>query len=217
MGDNKLPTELSKTSQPMAWNQPPKKEVLPARAQDMTFVKPAHSDVTPTQEDTVCISQSNFDPRHPMQRTLNTEAVKGLLSQVQASIPHTGLCQFWGKNSQLPKPNNSSRAPKLWSLVIFSHENVATVSPDMFYKPTAVQCFEYMRSRTLLQGDVAAVEEATRGQTDSALWYALHNGRLTSSRFGEILHRRSTTNPRQLVRDITGYGGYARGMPPQIR
>ena len=145
MGDNKLPTELSKTSQPMAWNQPPKKEVLPARAQDMTFVKPAHSDVTPTQEDTVCISQSNFDPRHPMQRTLNTEAVKGLLSQVQASIPHTGLSQFWGKNSQLPKPNNSSRAPKSWSLVIFSYENVATVSPDMFYKPTAVQCFEYMR------------------------------------------------------------------------
>ena len=87
-----------------------------------------------------------------MQRTLNTEAVKGLLSQVQASIPCTGLSQFWGKNSQLPKPNNSSSAPKLWSLVIFSHENVATVSPDMFYKPTAVQWFEYMRSRTLSQG-----------------------------------------------------------------
>ena len=47
--------------------------------------------------------------------------------------------------------------------------------------------------------------------------YALHNGRLTSSRFGEILHRRSTTNPKRLVRDIMGYGGYARGMPPQIR
>ena len=29
-GDDMLPTELSKTSQPMTWNQPPKKEVLPA-------------------------------------------------------------------------------------------------------------------------------------------------------------------------------------------
>ena len=100
MGDNKLPTELSKTSQPiMTWNQPPKKEVLPARAQDMTSVKPAHSDVMPTQDDTVCISRCDFDLRHPMHRTLKTEAVKGLLSQVQASIPHTGLSQFWGKSS----------------------------------------------------------------------------------------------------------------------
>ena len=97
VGDNKLPTELSKTSQPMTWNQPSKKEILSARAQDTTFVKPAHSDVTPTQEDTVSISWSNFDPRPPMHCTLNTEAVKGLLSQVQASIPHTGLSQFWGK------------------------------------------------------------------------------------------------------------------------
>ena len=82
-----------------------------------------------------------------MHRTLNTEAVKGLLSQVQASIPHTGLSQFWGKNSQLPKPDNSSSASKLWSLVIFSHKNVAPVSLDMFYKPTAVQCFEYVHAK----------------------------------------------------------------------
>lgn len=55
--DDKLPTELSETSQPilMTWNQPPKKEVLPARAQDMIFVEPAHSDVKPTQKDAVCI------------------------------------------------------------------------------------------------------------------------------------------------------------------
>ena len=50
-GDDMLPTELSKTSQPMTWNQPPKKEVLPARVQDMNFVKPNHGDINPTQED----------------------------------------------------------------------------------------------------------------------------------------------------------------------
>ena len=60
---------------------------------------------------------------------------------------------------------------------------------------------------------MVAVEEATCGQTDSALWYALHYGTLTNSRFGEILHHKSTTNPRRLLRDITGYGGYAKGMP----
>ena len=35
---------------------------------------------------------------------------------------------------------------------------------------------------------VQKIEAATRGQSASELWYALRNGRLTSSRFGEILH-----------------------------
>ena len=217
-GDDKLPTELSKTSKPMTWNQPPKKEVLPARAQDVIFVKPVHSDVKPTAENTVCISRSDFDPRHPTHRTLNTEAVKSLLSQIQSSVPLTGLSQFRERNPQVVDPNsNSSGALRLWSHVIFSHENTAAVSSDMFYKPTAAQCFEYQQGRTLSQSEVEAIEAATRGQTESTLWYALHNGRLTSSRFGEILHRRSTTNPRRVVRDIMGYGGHSRGMPPQMR
>ena len=55
-----------------------------------------------------------------------------------------------------------------------------------------------------------------QGQTESALWCSLHNGRLTSSRFGEILHCRSTTNPRHLVPDKMGYGGHLKGTPPQI-
>ena len=59
----------------------------------------------------------------------------------------------------------------------------------------------------LIQSDVEAIEVATCGQTESDLWCALHNGRLTSYRFGEILHRRPTTNPRHLVPDIMGYGG----------
>jgi len=33
VGDNLLPSEISKTSQPMKWNQPPKKEIAPAQAQ----------------------------------------------------------------------------------------------------------------------------------------------------------------------------------------
>ena len=60
--DDNLPSVLSKTSQPRyVWTQPPKKEVLPAHAQGMTLVKPALSDVKPTQEDTVCILRSNFE------------------------------------------------------------------------------------------------------------------------------------------------------------
>ena len=42
--DAELPTENSKTSTAMTWNQPPKKVVTPARATSMTFVKPSHGD-----------------------------------------------------------------------------------------------------------------------------------------------------------------------------
>ena len=44
-GQDILATEVSKTSKPMAWNQPPKKEVNPARAKDINFVNPSHSDL----------------------------------------------------------------------------------------------------------------------------------------------------------------------------
>ena len=42
--DDELPTEKSRISLPMKWNQPPKKTVAPDRAGKMNFVKPSHGD-----------------------------------------------------------------------------------------------------------------------------------------------------------------------------
>ena len=71
---------------------------------------------------------------------------------------------------------------------------------------------------TLPPSEVHEIEAATRGQTENKLWQALHNGRLTSSRFGEILHRRPTTDPRRLLMDIMGYRkDTLKNIPPQIR
>jgi len=69
----------------------------------------------------------------------------------------------------------------------------------------------------LSNSQVAALEAATRAQSDSELWIVLHNGRLTSSRFGEILKRRATTDPTRLVIDIMGYNGPLRHLPPAMR
>ena len=54
----------------------------------------------------------------------------------------------------------------------------------------------------LLLDECDSIEIATRGQASNKLWLALHNGRITSSRFGEILHRRESTNPQNLVKRI---------------
>ena len=50
----------------------------------------------------------------------------------------------------------------------------------------------------LLPSEVSAIEEATRGQSANELWFALRN-------------------PRRWVRDIMGYGGPMKCLPPQIR
>jgi hypothetical protein len=137
-------------------------------------------------------------------------------------MPNTGLRHFWETNTsrhQTIQQPDESFSP--WNYVIFSHEkhldfqNKLT-NTDML---TSYQCYGYMKSMTLSQEEVDQIEKATREQADSKLWHALRNGRLTSSRFGEILHRRQTTDSRRLVKDIMGYrkANVSRLVPPQIR
>ena len=52
---------------------------------------------------------------------------------------------------------------------------------------------------------VVDIEKSTRKQADSKLWLALHNGRITSSQFGEIWCCKDTTNPSVLVKSLMGY------------
>ena len=203
-GKEELPSDLSKTSKPMTWNQPPKKEINPARAEDMVFVKPTHSDVNRI-DNAHSIQRSQFDPRHPADRTLQKNAMNKLLNRVQLSMPGTGLQQFWQTRS-CEVPSSSNHFLRLWDHVLFWPENASTVSCENFYPATSVQCYEYLSTLHLSHDEVKNIELATRGQADNNLWYALRNGRLTCSKFGEIMHRHESTNPRRLVKDIMGYG-----------
>ena len=134
---------------------------------------------------------------------------------VQTSIPGTGLQQFW-KTRSSEKVTSENQLLTLWNHVLFWHENASSVSCDKFFTPTEEQCSEYFSNLTLSYNEVEAIEGATCGQADNDLWFALRNGRLTSSRFGEILHRRQSTDSRRLVKDIMGYGGRMKRVPPQI-
>ena len=118
-GNEKLPTEFSRTSQPMKWNQQPKKEIAPARSQDMTFVKPAHCD-TKKEDKIECISKSEFDPRHPMHRTLQEDRLTTLLCNLQRTLPGTELQQFWVQRSQDECESTAYTTLSIvWSHVIF--------------------------------------------------------------------------------------------------
>ena len=82
-----LPTDISKTSKPMTWNQPPKKTVTPDCSSSMQFVKPSHGDL-PLQR----IRRSTFDPHAvEYQGDIDKERVDRLIVHVQESMPSTSL------------------------------------------------------------------------------------------------------------------------------
>ena len=214
--DPELPAEISKTSKPMAWHQPPKKTVPSAYASNIKFVKPCHGD--DLQPSSQLLHRCSFDPRHPQHRKINHSSVDLLLAQVQKTMPNTGLLQFWQS-----KPCTDHTIPTteeitmLWNYVIFSHQKITSITRDKFFMPSVVDCHGYLREMKITQDIVDTIEMATREQSECELWYALRNGRLTSSKFGEILRRRPSTDSRRLVRDIMGYSKPMQHLPPQIR
>ena len=142
-------------------------------------------------------------------------SVNKLIADVKNSVQCTGLEQFW-----LDKPSNGSVnlefSVNLWNHVIFSHDKISVIREN-FFTPTTADCYGYLDQMKLPVDVVENIEVATRQQSDCELWFALRNGRITSSKFGEILHRRSSTDPKRLVKDIMGYGGPIKHQPPQIR
>ena len=204
--NDELPTEVSKTLQPTKWNQPPKKSVPPTCANDMVvFVKPSHGQV-----ENMHIPRSSFDPHRPCHHQLNEEAVQKLLSRIETS---TGLCQFWKSGATALDVSSST----LWNHMLFSREHATTVICGSLFEPTTQQCYEYLDKASLNIDEVEMIEGTTRDQSDCELWYALRNGRLTSSRFGEIRNRKQITDSKRLVRDIMGYGKQLKVLPRQIR
>ena len=106
-----LPTDLSKMSKPMAWNQPPKKTVTPECSSNMQFVKPSHGDLS-----LQIISRSTFDPRCMEHRDVNQEKLDCLILCVRQFMPHSGLQHFWCDGPNLETlPGDAS----MWSHVLF--------------------------------------------------------------------------------------------------
>ena len=151
---DELATEKSRTSLPMRWNQPPKKTVAPDCANNMNFVKQSHGD-DPEAESSDHLSGSKFDPRCAKHQVLNKQSLNKLLSEVQKSVPNTGLQQFWVSNC----PDSTINYEILWRHVIFSHMalHASTLVQENFYNPTLAQCYDYLSHIKLLLDEVAMI------------------------------------------------------------
>ena len=153
---DELPYDLSKTSKAMTWNQPPKKEIKPARAKDIEFVKPSHGDIDEVKG-VQSIQRNQFDPRHPVHRLLNPDKLNQLLKRVQTSMPGTGLQQFWKTRPSEKAISTENQLPALWNYVLFWHDNASSVSCEKFFTPTEGQCTEYFSNLTLSYDEVEAI------------------------------------------------------------
>ncbi len=64
------------TSKPIAWKQPPKKEVDPVRAKDTNFVKLSHSDTKQEEAYRNSLYKCHkFDPRQVIEHLISKESL----------------------------------------------------------------------------------------------------------------------------------------------
>lgn len=98
-------------------------------------------------------------------------------------------------------------------LVLFSVEtgsgDLPTLRRDDFV--------EHVEAITLTWELADSLEKATREQASSQLWRDLHNGWLTSSRFGQIQRCQSSTCSDNLVTTLMGNKQQLDFLPPAMR
>ena len=88
-----LPSDLSKTSMPMQWNQAPQKVVQPAAVKDIKLVKASQG----ARDESLAEAlgpEADFDPRDPDDRVLNEDAKDTLLRSLQLGHPKSGIEQY---------------------------------------------------------------------------------------------------------------------------
>ena len=199
-GWKELPTEISPTSQPMKWNQPPKKVVSAKPVKEISFRKSSFAKTSATLA--VKCPRSSFDPRAPNDRSLDQARVDQLLEDVKSVFPESGLFHFWEDNPKTVKRRKfeddgaTDNLEQMVQKLILKSRSIPLADESNFNREQKYALF--VAGGDLLQ----RVEELTRQQTASQLWHDLHKGRLTSSRFGEVLHRRKSTCPDNLVTRI---------------
>ena len=96
-GATEFPTELTRTSQPCKWNQPPKKSVAAAAVSSIKFSSPAHGVEVKEK-----VAIESFDPRCESMRTLHEGAFAQLTVDLQGCFPESGLFELWQESTRTP-------------------------------------------------------------------------------------------------------------------
>ena len=183
-----------------------------------------NSPITSTSKD---VSQSTGiehnipteDDRPPDDDTLTT-----LVQTIASTYPQSGLAHFWLTPSS--DQADSTLMPPLAEdhdvqdgLLQLTHkliiwDGINTALPQSAIELDGVNteteyfkelCREFEQEQIINSTLSNFIEQVTHGQSSCDLWMLLHNGRITSSLFGEIMQRRESTDPASIQRRIMGY------------
>ena len=161
------------------------------------------------------IHPSCFDPRSPMDR-LQDGVNCTLLKRLREHGSDCVLFHLWDIDTFPVTPRKIPRVKM--ELDIVSSESMddrvrGLLLESPLGQPVPSVCSEFLpdmcadyASRQIISKELQSyVERCTKGQSTCDIWKKLHIGRVTSSKFGEICHRRPTTSPDRLVSTIMGY------------
>ena len=228
-GEKCIPIDNTVTDKLQQWHIPPKRTVQPQLIKDINFVKSEYGKVKlgPSEK------KQNFDPRHTDDRTLSLMDVDTLISSVTASCPTSGIRHFWPSASDDSATNTSTVTPTndvsvssfLYPLIVYQASQplslpdtvleLADVDPDCTVFKELCHLFE---SQQVISEELSKqIEQLTVMQSESSLWCDIHNGRITSSRFGQIVHRRETTDTTSIIKQVMGYNSAKYSNLPQLQ
>ncbi|XP_069100988.1 uncharacterized protein [Argopecten irradians] len=189
---------LSCTSKLSKWNVPRKLTMKPCPLRDLKLSKPTLEPEKPSR------TVLEFDPRHTSDKMLDYNHYAEKMRELRSIFPNTGMAHLaiipdsvpdFLEEEEVTTTKNEMEA-RLQQLIYTANTSIpATIDKELQ---------EY-------------VEKNTRQQRESELWLDLHKGRITSSRFGDVMA--SGPSPNSLIKELLNGSSLNKysTLPPSVQ
>ena len=216
-----IPSDKTVTDQLQQWHVPSKRSIQPQPVKDIQFNKREYGKNVKAGTSS---QKKAYDPRHTCDRTLDREQMDTLVSRIVAACPASGIKHFWVDRADFVEgamPESLSASQSLEPLIIYQASKPSCL-PDTVVDLADIDpgctvfkelCYLYEEQQVLSEELSSQIEMLTVTQRQCDLWHDLHNGRITSSKFGQIVHRRETTDTRSIVGQLMGYDSSPSSLP----
>ena len=130
-----------------------------------------------------------FDPRVPSQREYQSHRTIAAVRSLNLIAPANSLQHLWGFSADPPSAEIE--------IEVVTEPSLHDLAWGLVLRPTAVPAA--LLQQALQPNVIEFIEKETREQSSSNLWKCLHEGRITSSLFGEVFKAKQ---PKSLIEKI---------------
>ena len=203
-----IPEDTTCTGKPCEWNKPPRRDVQPQHLTDIKFRKLEFGKDTSGPLPSSAVMA--FDPRNGSTEERRVDARAKLLNQLEEAgpdgAPASGVLYFWDRAPLLTREKEEKSFEMKLGESFIVYDGVSPLSDEIDDEELIEQQMIAILDPSCTMSDICTLINAgTVEQASSSLWLALHNGRITSSKAGQVFHRRPTISPDKLVASLMGY------------